>query len=67
MEQQDAERILDILHSNTKGQALSSKKIIGYIIKYINIIPEDLRKKYTLQEVLVFLEDCWSYGTFRKW
>jgi hypothetical protein len=64
---QDAQRMLDVLHKETKGKLMPSKKIIEYIITYIKIIPEDVRGKYTLQELLYFLEDCWSYGTFKKW
>ena len=67
MNQSDAERLLKMLKKETGGKLLPRKKIVGYIKDYVGLIPEDIRKKYTMDELYTFLSECWDYGTFDKW
>jgi hypothetical protein len=64
---EDAQRLLQILKKETGGKLLSRKKIVGYIKDYIAFIPQDIRQKYTVEELYSFLVECWKYGTFEKW
>jgi len=67
MEQNDARRLLTMLKKETGGKILPRKKIIGYIVDYIGLIPKDIREKYSMEDLYSFLNECWEYGTFNKW
>ena len=67
LEKNDAQRLLQILQKETGGKLLPKKKVIGYIKDYVGFIPQDIRQKYTMEDLFQFLTECWNYGTFDKW
>jgi hypothetical protein len=67
LNQQDAQRLLQMLKKETGGKILPRKRIVGYIVEYVGLIPQDIREKYTMEDLYNFLSECWDYGTFDNW
>lgn len=67
LEESDARRLLRMLKKETGGKLLPRKKIVGYIKDYVGLIPQDIREKYSMEDLYVFLTECWNYGTFDDW
>ena len=67
LSEQDGKRLIEVLYKESGGKLVSRKKIVEYIKTYFGLIPEDIRRTYTVQDLYDFLNDCWDYGTFKRW
>jgi hypothetical protein len=67
LSEQDGKRLIAILHKETGKSIIGRRKTVEYIKNYFNVIPEDIRRTYTVQDLYDFLCDCWDYGTFKQW